>query len=444
MKKFPGIILAMAITVGLLAGCGEQASSDPVQKEETKATVTVEGTKEKPPEPLTITILHYMGNEVKLNAFNAILEKYRKDNSHVTFDSQAISQTEYFTQLRTRIASSDTPDIMMGQPSQYPDIIDTGCIMDLSALELVKNLKLTDADIGDCSYKGTLYALPLDFKTYGVIYNKSIFEKYSLKEPATQAELDAVCKTLKDNGVDPWIRNYSNATYPDIEARAIFWPLLMENGKYDALDKLMKGEAKFADYPEFRKAIELWTQRLKYDRIDDYSNDITMGRQKFAAGEGAMIYEGTWAYAQISGFNTELKLGMFPVPRDDGKPNQYCVQLDQLFMLSAKSVHPDAVMSFMEFFLSAEIAGFWTAETLNPSVVPGVSVELPDVMKAAMDAKEKGNIAHAGKFSAQLYGEFTTNWRNYLQAYCAEKTYNVDDLTNKMQAAFDEIIKSLK
>ena len=99
--------------------------------------------------PVTITMLHYMGNEVKLNAFNSILKKYRDMNPHVNFDVQAISQTEYFTQLRIRIASGDTPDIMMGQPSQYPDIIETGYVMDLSKSELVNQLKLTGADIGD-------------------------------------------------------------------------------------------------------------------------------------------------------------------------------------------------------------------------------------------------------------------------------------------------------
>lgn len=392
--------------------------------------------------PVTITMLHYMGNEVKLNAFNSILKRYRDMNPHVNFDVQAISQTEYFTQLRIRIASGDTPDIMMGQPSQYPDIIETGYVMDLSKSELVNQLKLTGADIGDSSYQGILYGLPLDFKTYGVFYNKDIFDKYKLKEPTTQAELNAICKTLKDNGIDPWMRNYSNATYPDIEIRAIFWPLLMENGKYDALEKLMNGKAKFADYPEFRKAVELWTQRLQYNRIDDYSNDITMARVKFASGEAAMMYEGTWAYAQIAGFNPDLRLGMFAMPRDDGKPNQYPIQLDQIFMVNSKSDHLDATMDFMKFLLSPEIAGFWTAETLNPSVVPGVTVQLPEVMKVAMDAKESGNIAHAGNFTAQFYGEFASNWRSYLQAYAADKAHDVDGLIEELQAAFDEIIKS--
>ena len=80
MKK----LLALLLTVCLL-GC-------------LAATVCAE-------EPVTITILHYMGNEVKLNAFNRILDGYTALHPNVTFDSQALSQNEYITQLRTRVGA---------------------------------------------------------------------------------------------------------------------------------------------------------------------------------------------------------------------------------------------------------------------------------------------------------------------------------------------------
>ena len=113
-------------------------------------------------EPVTITILHYMGNEVKLNAFNKILEGYIALHPNVTFDSQALSQNEYITQLRTRVGAGDAPDIMMGQPGQYADIIEAGYVMDLTDNELIAALGLTEGDIKNCSYNGRVYALPLD------------------------------------------------------------------------------------------------------------------------------------------------------------------------------------------------------------------------------------------------------------------------------------------
>ena len=83
-------------------------------------------------EPITISIMHYMGNQVKLDAFNEILNKYMELHPNVTFESQMYSQNDYIAQLPIRIANGDTPDIMMGQPTQYSDIIDAGKVMDLT------------------------------------------------------------------------------------------------------------------------------------------------------------------------------------------------------------------------------------------------------------------------------------------------------------------------
>lgn len=390
-------------------------------------------------EPVTITIMHYMGNTVKIEAFDAILAKYQETHPNVTFESQMYSQNDYIAQLPIRIANGDTPDIMMGSPNQYSDIIEAGKVKNLTDNELIAALGLSEGDLKNCEYNGEVYALPLDFKTYGVIYNKAIFEKYGLTEPKTQDEFDALCKTLQDNGVDPFIRNNSNVTYPDIEMRATLWPLLLENGHADAFEKLMNGEAQFADYPEFAKAFELWGRRLAFNRIDDMSNDTTMARQKIAAGEAAMIYDGTWAFAQIQGFNPEVEYGMFVMPRDDGKENGWCIQLDQLFMVSNESKHEEAVMEFMAFLLSPEIAGFWSAQTLGPSVVPGVEAEMPEVIMVACQGKESGNIAHEGAFTTWLKGEYLTAWRQITQTFCADESVGIEEAVQLLQDTFDEI-----
>lgn len=390
-------------------------------------------------EPVTISIMHYMGNQVKLDTFEAILNRYTELHPNVTFEAQMYSQNDYIAQLPIRIANGDTPDIMMGQPTQYSDIIEAGKVMDLSDSDLVKSLNLNEGDLKNCCYNGTVYALPLDFKTYGVIYNKAIFEKYGLTPPATQDEFDALCQTLKDNGVDPFIRYYSNVTYTDIEMRGTLWPMLLENGHNDAFEKLMNGEAKFADYPEFAKAFELWNRRLAFSRIDDMSNDATMGRQLFAQGEGAMMYDGTWSFAQIQGFNPEAEYGMFVLPRDDGKANSWCIQLDQIFMVSNESKHAQAVMDFMAYLLNPETAGYWAAQTLNPSVVPGVETEMPDVIMTACKAKESGNIAHEGSLTTWLKGEYLTAWRQITQTFAADRTMTVEDAVEMLQSTFDEI-----
>jgi len=416
MKKLTSVLLVLVLLLSLSGAVADEA-------------------------PVTITIMNYLGNQVKLDAWQKILDGYKALHPNVTFDSQSYSQNDYISQLRTRIGNDDTPDIMMGQPTQYSDIIDAGHVKDLTGHELITNLGLNEGDQANCSYNGKVYALPLDFKTYGVIYNKGIFAKYGLKEPATQDDLDQIMKTLKENGVDPFMRYYSNVTYTDIEMRGILWPLLLENGHNDAFEKLMDGTAKVADYPEFEKAYELWRRRMAENRIDYMSLDATQARTKFAAGEAAMMYDGTWAYAQIQGFNPAQEYGMFVLPRDDGKPNAWCIQLDQIFMVSNESEHEDVVMDFMAYLLSPAVAGQWAAETLNPSVVPGVETEMPEVIMTACKGKESGNVAHEGSFTTWFKGEYLTAWRQCTQSFAAEMMTPADGI-QLLQDTFDEIIAS--
>ena len=52
------------------------------------------------------------------------------------------------------LPAQDPPDIMMGQPAQYPDIIDSGYVMDISNNPLLKKIRLLEGDLLDASYKG--------------------------------------------------------------------------------------------------------------------------------------------------------------------------------------------------------------------------------------------------------------------------------------------------
>ena len=445
-KKIGSILLAAALALTALSACsGSEAGSAPAQSSRPSSSQGAVSSKETPAaddEPVTVEILHYIGNTVHFNAFNKILDQYREQHPNVTFDSQGMAKSDFISQIRTRFAAGDIPDLINGNPALFPDLIETGYLMDLTGNALIDNLNLTDADLNDCSYNGVVYAIPVDFKVYGMYYNKDIFEQYQLEVPTSQKELLDICQTLADNGVDPFMRNYATPVYVDTEMRSMLWPLLQANGKFDAFEKIMAGEAKWADYPEFETALRTWSERMAYYRTDDMSNDFSMGREKFANGEAAMALEGIWSLGNILQFNPDIRIGMFPVPREDGKPNQYGFEMNNLFMISNENGAADQCLDFMAYWLQPDIAAYWATETCMPSVVPGVDAELPEVIETAMQAKQDGQIAHAGLWTAQLYGEFQTTWEAMLQAYAADRDFDTAKFTAKFQDAYDEIIKS--
>ena len=182
VKKIGSVLLAAIIALSVFSACSSSESgSTPNQG----ASSSQEGTSASSDEAVTVEILHYIGNTVHFNAFNEILEQYREQHPNVTFDSQGMAKSDFISQIRTRFAAGDIPDLINGNPALFPDLIETGYLMDLTGNELIENLNLTEADLNDCSYDGVVYAIPVDFKVYGMYYNKDIFEQYDLEIPVS-------------------------------------------------------------------------------------------------------------------------------------------------------------------------------------------------------------------------------------------------------------------
>ena len=206
---------------------------------------------------------------------------YSELHPNVTFTNVYYNQgTDYFPQLSTALSSGDQPNIIMGNPGLYPDLVSEGFVMDLTDNETIKAMNLPSGDLGDVSANGKIYGFPIDFKSWGIFYNKTIFEEQGLEVPTTLTELNAVQDALIAAGIDPYVRSYADAVYGDIECRNTVWTRALDAGDNDVFEKLMSGEKKFADYPYFAEALENWKMRMSKPRTDDMSNTQDMGLER--------------------------------------------------------------------------------------------------------------------------------------------------------------------
>ena len=208
---------------------------------------------------ITLTVFHYMAQTTKQAGLNAIEAAFTELHPKVKFNNIYYNQgTDYFPQLSTALSSGDQPNIIMGNPGLYPDLVTEGFVMDLSDNEVIKSLNLPSGDLGDVSADGKIYGFPIDFKTWGIFYNKTIFEQNGLEVPTTLTQLNELQDKLIAAGIDPYVRSFADAVYGDIEARNTVWTRALEAGDKDVFEKLMSGEKKFADYPYFAEALENW------------------------------------------------------------------------------------------------------------------------------------------------------------------------------------------
>lgn len=405
-------------------------------------------------DPAKITVFHYMVEGDKADGLVQVEEAFKAAHPelNVEFENIAYSQgTDYWPQLETAIAVGDNPEIMMGNPGLYVSLIEEGYVKDLTGNEVIKGLGLTAGDMGDVSYKGTWYAYPVDFKSWGVFYNTKIFAEQGIEIPKTHSELIAACEKLQAAGITPWAQWYADGASVDIEMRPIVWTKALQNGDNDMFEKLMSGEKKVVDYPYFAEALKVWGERMTgWARPDATSNKQVGANEVFVSGQAAMLYQGTWNIGTLEGMieGTDFEYGFFLVPSDDtGADPVLNVQVDQAFMVNPKAENADLACQFMEFWLS-NCMGMWSDATYQPCITGATTENTPELLLALLNAKASGNTACYGDFTAPFSSAFTAAYRKALTAYAvycctgaeASGVNSVDTCIAYMQELFDEEI----
>jgi ABC-type glycerol-3-phosphate transport system substrate-binding protein len=204
-----------------------------------------------------LQVFHYMTQATKNAGLNDVQAEFSQKNPGVTFENIYYNNGgDYYTQLATALASGQQPQIIMGNPASYLHVIDGGFAADLTNNAVIRSLGLTKGDLDGVSANGKVYAFPLDFKSYGVLYNQTIFDRLGLKPPEKYSELLDICKKLYDAGINPWIHCYSDVVFGEIEVRPYLWYHAFAKGDLKFMEDQMNGQKKIADYPYTKEAVD--------------------------------------------------------------------------------------------------------------------------------------------------------------------------------------------
>lgn len=401
-------------------------------------------------EPVTIHVFHNMLEQNKNDGLTRIEDAFSEKYPNVSFENSVYNQgTDYFAQLETAIASGDMPECMFGNPGMYSDLIEGGFVKDLTGNAVIESMNLDDATLGDASYEGRLYAYPVDFKTWGVFYNKTIFNNLGLEIPTTLTELLEICQTLKDNGIDPWAECYSDISQGDIQMRPIVWTKALQNGDNDMFEQIMNGDKQVTDYPYFKEGLESWQKRMgDWMRPDAITNTQVAADEVFISGQAAMIYNGIWNHGSIETLlkdgGTDFDYDFFLCPMDD-EGVTLNLQVDQCVMINPQAENADWACKFMEFWLE-ECSDMWGEDSLQPVVTAELNDDTPDFLRNILATKESGNAYYYGSFTKPFSSAYTQAYRTALAAfatYCCtgqatDGVDSVDSCLEYMQELFDE------
>ena len=365
---------------------------------------------------INIKVFHYMAQDAKQAGLSAIEDAYTALHPNVKFTNVYYNQgTDYFPQLSTALSSGEQPNVIMGNPGLYPDLVEEGYIMDLTDNQMIKDMNLPAGDLGDVSANGKIYGFPIDFKTWGVFYNTKIFADNGLEVPKTLTELNELQDKLVSLGIDPYVHSFNDAVYGDIEWRNTFWTRAIAAGDTDIFERLMNGDAKWVDLPYAAEALKNIALRLKNARADAMSNTQDMALEVFCSGGAAMRYDGSWNIGSMLNKKPEFEIGYFLVPIDDAGSAKLNVQVDQSFMVNQQAEHADVALDFMEYWLSQGVA--WSEISQMPLNTGVVSDKLLPMVRTLAEIKKSGDIAHYGNFTKPLTSAYTTALRTELTSF---------------------------
>jgi raffinose/stachyose/melibiose transport system substrate-binding protein len=389
MKKLLSILLVATMVVTMMAGCG-------------KSTTTESSNEVKTDEVKVINMIFWddlnTTQDLVSLQYKKIIEEFNAANNgykiEVTY--AALSNQVYDTTLNAAIAAGKTPDIFFADPGpKMTKFVESGVSMDLTdvfAKEADWKASFKEGIFGSLTYDDKIMAVPLNFATACVFYNKTIFEEVGVTPPTNWAEFMDISAKIKAagyapitcSGVDAWCVGILGGYLCDRE------------GGPDNLAGVIDGSGSWTDDSYIRagkKLEELAANGYFQTTFLGDSNDQSTAN--FYNNQAAMLVQGSWAIGQINGNNpeSEATTGVFTFPKLEdgtGDANRWVCKTDNI-CIGKDSKVVDGIVLFLKM-LTSDASQKEIAETAGKvPVIKGIDIDYdkaPMEFKPIVDAME--------------------------------------------------------
>ncbi|CAG7617053.1 ABC transporter substrate-binding protein [Paenibacillus allorhizosphaerae] len=349
MVKKP-ILIALSVSCSLmfLSACGGTAPTSSGTDSKDKSTGKPEEAK-----PITLQAYAYSGALVKEDFDKYIAAPLKQKYPHITLEYVASGKGTSPNELAT---AGTMPDIIMTGMRQLLVFQELDVPADLTGLMKTNRLdrslyrkEAIDA-IADYGSKGELYALPLYVNFYAMLYNKDIFDRFSVEYPKDQMTWDEV-KSLaaKVSKVQDGItyKGLQPADIIDVFAGGLSLSYMDEQNKKakvttDGWKKVFEIAKEINSIPgnEPKDPKNIWKGS------DDFFKDKNIAMMPYF---GTRVQKAAQLNDEL-GFNWDVV--SFPSFKDSpGKSSEVDAQV---LALSKTSKHPDEAFKVIQYLTSSE------------------------------------------------------------------------------------------
>ncbi len=332
MKRMAAGLLAAGMAAGLV-GCGGGNQSG----------AAADG---------NVNLTFQIWDVAQRDGMQAMCDAYTAQHPNVKIEVQVTSWNEYWTKLEAAATSGQMPDIFWMHTNELLKYADNGMLADCS--DIVDTSKFSEVSLSNASGSdGTLYAVPKDKDTVGLVYNKEMFDAAGVSYPDESWTWDDL--TDASQKIYDATGKYGYMAYGDDQLG--YWNFVYQNGGYILNED--KTQAGFTQ-PATAEAMKFYIGLQQYDWCPDqnYFAETAPGTAFFSE-KGAMFFEGDWNilaelqnYPEMQGKWDVAVLPKAPNPvNGDGRAT---ISNGLSYATAANNKNLDTVKDVLKFFGSEE------------------------------------------------------------------------------------------
>ena len=239
-------------------------------------------------DPVTVKYANFNssgGNEATLEA---MYEAFHEEYPDITVDIETIAYDDYFTTMQTRIAGGTGPDCFEMNIENFGAYASKGI---LASIENLETDAVNETALAAFAYDGVQYAVPENFSTVILVYNKDLFDQAGLDYPTsewTREDVDAAAQAIRALG-DDIFGIYQPVTYNE------FYKVAAQYGgnllNEDRTEFTINSEANVT-------ALQSMADRVQKTNVQPTEEQMGgMGDwDLFESGRLGMIPTGTWCF----------------------------------------------------------------------------------------------------------------------------------------------------
>lgn len=429
MKKFLVFFICLTFVVASLAGCGSQTAT----KENTNADGTV--SVEEKAEPVTLRLYQYL--TMYTDQINEMTKEFSKFAPNITIEAELIEGANYWTGLKTKMASAETPDIFFTSGYNHNKVYNDYSL-DLTNEPAMKNID--EEAVKSVTYDGKITAYPFIRMYYSLIYNKQLFAKAGITElPTTFTQLEEVCKKLEANKIIPFANGYKDFwTF-----KHVYSQFLGADGDPEAINKeIGSGAKKFSDYPYAMKMFDFVDLSIKYGMPKPLEASLNEDAVEAIVNEkAAMCHNGSWIADGAMKINPNAELGILPLPvGDDPDKARLMADVAMVYRLSKDGENVEAAKKWLDWMITSDYGKNFVGTKLKEmGTIKDGAIPDGQLAKEAKPLIEKGQTYMWG----QNYWPdgFEQQFGNLIQAYIG-KAKTKEQVVDEIQQTWTKLYQS--